>query len=77
MPDAEWFRYIISTLLMLIFGSYAYTNRALSKVWDAIDRLNRTVYDVALGITKIKDNELAHVKELEQRVIRLEAKAEE
>ena len=62
MPDAEWFRYIISTLLMLIFGSYAYTNRALSRVWGAI--------------TKIKDNELAHVKELERRVTRLEAKAE-
>lgn len=58
MPDAEWTRWILGTILALIFGSYIYTNRALVKVWEAI--------------TMIRENELSHVKDLERRVERLE-----
>ena len=58
MLDAEWTRWILGTILALIFGSYIYTNRALVKVWEAI--------------TMIRENELSHVKDLERRVERLE-----
>ena len=63
MIDAEWTRWVLGTLLGLIFGSYIYTNRALGKVWEAI--------------TKIRGNELEHVKELEIRVSQLESRERE